>query len=166
MKTLIPAIVLVILYLTFVCYVCLSVQQLPERVASHFDAKGKPDGWMNRGQHVLSTLGFGSGLIIFILITDIVQFILPDKLLSLPNRQYWLAPERRVETKRYIFRQMLWCTSLTVCFLIGLNYSIVHANKRAPVQLYDWPLITTMAFYFVGLFVWILIFSRHFKRID
>jgi hypothetical protein len=144
----------------------LSVQQLPERVASHFNGKGEPDGWMNRGQHVLSTLAFGSGLIFFLVIVSIVPFILPDNLLSLPNRQYWLAPERRDETRRYIFRQLLWMASLTVCFLIGFNFSIVQANKRAPVQLYVWPFITTNAFYFVGLFVWILIFSRHFKRID
>ena len=41
-------------------YVVRTSDQLPERVATHFDARGRADGWMTRGDHARFMVGFAA----------------------------------------------------------------------------------------------------------
>jgi len=78
--------------------IALHYPELPERVASHFDIAGNPNDYMSK-----------SGLVIFYVC--IATFVLglfgampwilrrlPNSLINIPNRDYWLAPERREQT--------------------------------------------------------------------
>jgi len=164
MKTLIPAVVLLMLYLCFICCVILSDAQLPDRIATHFDFHGQPDGWASRSSYMLFIIIFGTGLTLFIVFVGFVLRFVPDKFINLSNREYWLAPERRVETRNYIIRQMLWFTCWWVCFVIGMHFSLIDANNRVPVQLPNWEIYGLLAIFIAGTLVWILIIMRHFKR--
>lgn len=62
----IPLIVPGALYLGFVAYLALSAGALPARVATHFDASGRPNGWMSRSSHVAFTLVFGFAVPLFV----------------------------------------------------------------------------------------------------
>ena len=67
MKTiLIPVIILVVLCIGFLVYVHYSTALLPERVATHFAADGRPNGWMSKDKHFWFMAGFGVGLPLFI----------------------------------------------------------------------------------------------------
>ena len=60
MKTLrAPALVLGLLYLCFFGYLAVSSSQLPKRVATHVDARGRPNGWMSRAAHLRFMIVFG-----------------------------------------------------------------------------------------------------------
>jgi len=100
-----PAFLLVLLYSCFFAHLAASSSHLPERVATHFDARGRPDGWMSRTEHLRFMAWFGLAFPLFVPVIVYVIRFLPDRLLNLPNRDYWLAPGRRTETMAYLFRR-------------------------------------------------------------
>ena len=70
----------------------------PARVPSHFDAAGRPNAWSTRDE--LFTVQVGVTLLaaaVFIGIPALLKSA-PAGLINLPNKRYWLAPERREET--------------------------------------------------------------------
>jgi hypothetical protein len=72
--------------------------QLPDRVASHFDLNDHVNGWMDRTPFLVITallpvLMAGLFLGLSLLIARI-----PDALINLPHKDYWLAPSRRAES--------------------------------------------------------------------
>jgi uncharacterized membrane protein len=164
MKTLIPAVVLLMLYLCFICCVIISDAQLPDRMAAHFDINGQPDGWESRSSYISFIISFGTGLTLFIVFMGFMVRLAPKQMFSLPNREYWLAPERRADTMAYIFSQMLWFTCWWICFLIGMHFSVIDANNQVPVQLPCWEVYGLLAIFLAGIPVWALIMMRHFKR--
>jgi uncharacterized membrane protein len=102
--------------------------QLPEHVASHFDASGRPDGWSSRG----AILGMYIGLCLFLALTFWGCIVLvgrvPSTMLNVPNREYWLSGERRAETIRYLQRQLAWFAVGTVLFLAAVMQMVMQAN--------------------------------------
>ena len=76
--------------------------QLPDTVASHFSASGEADGWMSRGGFII----FYAALMVFLYGTFVgtgyLMRVLPDSYINVPNKNYWLAPVRREESKRFL----------------------------------------------------------------
>jgi serine/threonine-protein kinase len=101
---------------------------LPERVASHWDGLGNPNGYMSRDGFVsfylwlmvgLSTLFGGIGALVR---------VTPDDAVNLPNKEYWLAPERREATITTITQQMNAFTIMMNTFMIGIHQLSIMAN--------------------------------------
>lgn len=98
--------------------------QLPERVASHFAANGRPNGWQSKQDFfVIPCLA--------ILVSAFVAFVLPrtlafvpQELINLPNKSYWLAQERRAKTVRVMCAHMAW-------FSCGLLFVLLYAISQA-----------------------------------
>ena len=74
--------------------------QLPERMATHFGPNGQADGWMSKSAFTafflimitfMTALMSGIGTLIR---------VLPPEMINLPNKEYWLAPERRRKRRR------------------------------------------------------------------
>ena len=81
--------------------------QLPGVVASHFDGAGAPNDWSNRNT-------FFAIYLIMIAMLMVVFDLIPKwsgnrgKIrMNIPNRDYWLAPERSAETLTWFRRQMM-----------------------------------------------------------
>jgi uncharacterized membrane protein len=85
--------------------------QLPARVASHFNGRGQADGWMTRGGFVAFWFGISAALTLLLL--TIVSWM-PWRLLNVPNKEYWGDPARQPLARR---RLGLWCA----WFAVGLN---------------------------------------------
>ena len=69
----------------------------------------------------------------------------PDAKLKLPNKEYWLAPERRAETFAYFDSFFAWygCAFLFVeVFAMGLA---MRANFDTPPQLPTGPIVSVIA---------------------
>ena len=66
---------------------------MPPLVASHFDGSGNPNAYMTRSVYTKFILGMSVGLpIAMVALLTVVYSNARD--MKLPNRDYWLAPER------------------------------------------------------------------------
>jgi ABC-type Fe3+ transport system permease subunit len=160
-----PAVVLGLLYLCFLGYLAMASGQLPDRVATHFDGSGQPNGWMSRSSHLWFTLVLG---LAFPLIGAVLLFctrFLPDNLINIPRRDYWLSAERRDDTFAYLFRQSLWFACIGVCFVTAIQFLIVRANLHAPGQLSTPLLFAVTGGFLLALAMWAISTILHFRRV-
>ncbi|MEO8275059.1 MAG: DUF1648 domain-containing protein [Thermoanaerobaculia bacterium] len=124
-------------------------QSLPERVASHFDFQGVADGFIARRALVVLLLAlamFGPS-ILFAVGTFALK--LPDSLINLPNKEYWLAPERRAGSLAFFQRVLDRMTLSLLLLLVLLFEEVVRANRREPPRLDE-------AYFYVGLGAFLL----------
>jgi len=112
--------------------------ELPEVVASHFNAQGVPNGWQTKsaffgvfvGASVLAVLvGLG--------ISRIISWM-PPQLISLPNKQYWVAPEHLAETQVFLNAYFAWlgCAVLLI-IILTFDYAIqsnLHPDNRPDIS--------------------------------
>lgn len=127
----IPAAFLVVAMAIGIALQVLYWPQLPERMATHFDAQGNPNGWMDRQ----SAAGLSVGLVLFLPLFFISISIairwLPTSTINLPHREYWLSAERRDETLRWMTVWMMWFSVAITIFLVAINHLTFIANRDA-----------------------------------
>jgi uncharacterized membrane protein len=156
---------LLIIWLIFAGYVWFSSEQLPERVATHFGARGEPNGWMSREGHLRFMLFFGAALPVFILGLFVFIRRTHGWGLNIPHRDYWLAPERREDTLASIQRDGSWLAGLLIMFLAAIHYSIVAANAQTPAVLPMTQFIGIVGGFLLAMGAWSVVFlGRFFRR--
>lgn len=160
----IPAILLALLYACFLGYWAFSGSQLPERVATHFNGSGQPNGWMSRSANQIFMLVFGFAFPLFIVLLCYATRFLPSGLVNIPHREYWLAPERRQATSGYLVRHSFWFACLAVGFVLGMQCSIVLANRQTPPHLSTALLLAVVGPFLAGTAVWVVVLFRHFRH--
>src|SRR5690554_6551235 len=103
--------------LVLAAWVAVSSQTLPSLVASHFDASGKADGYMPRGVYTafVSILVAGAPLLVALLPYWVIRD--DGTNLNIPNKQYWLAPERRETTLALVRGHGRWLAAVVALFL-------------------------------------------------
>ena len=137
--------------------------RLPEKLATHFDAAGNANGWMNKTgffQFQFALLGF-LGLV-FSLLPQWLSRI-PDACINLPHKAHWLAPERRAASLADLARQMSFLSLLIFALLVIIGELTLRANLLAPPRLGGevWWLLGG---YGVLLVIWIVRLYRRFPR--
>lgn len=105
---------------------------LPPLVASHFAADGRANGWMSREAYAWM-------MALMSLVTPYAVWSaaawLPrrwPRLVNIPFRDYWLAPERREATLARLGRMGLWMGLLSAALIAGIHVEVVLANRRVP----------------------------------
>ena len=85
--------VFILLLLFAVFFVTGTVSELPPTVASHFDAAGQANAFMSRSGYTRFVLCLAIGLpVLVVAVLTAVYSRAAD--MKLPNRDYWLAPQR------------------------------------------------------------------------
>ena len=135
--------------------------ELPARVASHFDGAGRPNGWMTRDGLVLfqcilllalgALFGFAGRLVAET----------PNGLINLPNKNYWLAPERRAESVAFLTGWLRWVGAGTLAFLMVVFQLSVQANLRRG-RLDTPQFFTAMGIFLAGLAIAVVWLYRRF----
>jgi len=126
---------------------------LPESIAVHFGSSGEPNGWSDKTEFVLT---FGATELFIVLLGVASGLLLgktPASLVNIPNREYWLAPERRRETVAFLSNQVVWIEAATLAFLIAIAQLVFKENLGdAPPRLSGdfWYIFAA----FVGATVW------------
>ena len=136
---------------------------LPNRLASHFDAAGIPNGWMDKSQFFIVYA-------VMLVPALIVEFWVPRNLanksagnLRLPNKEYWLAPERRAQTLAYFDSFFAWygCAILFAeVFAMGLA---MRANFDARPQLPSAPIVSLIAGFVLFNVLAVIVMFRRFS---
>jgi uncharacterized membrane protein len=161
---LIPAILLILLYQCFLGFWAWSGSQLPERVATHFNLHGEPNGRMSRSAHQKLMLVVGLAFPLMVVLLSYATRFLPSFLVNIPHRHYWLAPERRSETQKYLVRHSLRLACLMVYLAIGIQFFTVQANKQNPPHLPMSLMWAVVAPFIAGVIIYVLVLIRHFRR--
>jgi uncharacterized membrane protein len=136
---------------------------LPDRLASHFNAAGLPNGWMSKTQFLW--------VYALVLIPALaIEFWVSGKIaskrdaqLNLPNKEYWLAPERRAATFAYFESFCAWygCAFLLViAFAMGLA---MRANFDSPPVLPTAPILMDVVGFFVFNIAAVILMLRRFS---
>jgi uncharacterized membrane protein len=126
-----PLIVFLVLCALCVAQALYYYPQLPDKVASHFGASGQPDSWSTRNFFVafyLMAVGFTASMFLAI---HFGMSKMPASLINLPNKDYWLSPERRQQTSGFMSRQLLWFGCATLLLLLDIFYQSfqVHLGR-------------------------------------
>jgi hypothetical protein len=88
--------------------------------------------------------------------------VTPNGLINLPNKNYWLAPERRAESVAIVTAWLRWIGSGTVAFLMVVFQLSVQANLRR--SRLDTPqFFTAMGIFLAGLAVAVVWLYRRFR---
>jgi uncharacterized membrane protein len=103
---------------------------LPPRMASHFGADGRPNGWMSREGFFGTIAVLGGGTSVLLLLLPLLLAVLPPELINLPNRDYWLAEERRADTIARLGRLMAWLGFATAALIALVLELAIEANLR------------------------------------
>lgn len=138
--------------------------QLPSMVAAHFDAAGRPNGWAPKGVFLtLYALVVALMMGIFLIVPVLVAR-LPISLINLPNKEYWLAPERRRRTWGTIQVYLSVLGNATVAFVLIVFQLVIRANLSPPPLLSPvmWLLLLALLAFAV---IWAVRFIRAFTRL-
>lgn len=102
--------------------------QLPEPMASHFDPSGQPDGWMSRPVFYAIHLGLLSLVSLVPALISRALPRLPDSLIQVPRKAYWLAPERRAASVRFLQEELGWIAVAAGGGLVLVAELVFEAN--------------------------------------
>ena len=125
MDSRLPKLIFVLLVLYAAVHFSNLYPQLPDVVASHFNARGAANGWQTKQ-------AFFSVFIVVSVLPIVVGFgvpriiaAVPAQLINLPNKQYWLAPEHRAETMAFLDAYFAWfACAIFLIIILTFDYAI------------------------------------------
>ncbi len=154
-----PVVVFVLLCLSLAGTAMYYLPVLPERLATHFDAAGRANGWSDHA-------GFLESVAALVLITEAIFFgsgligRIPDRLINLPNKSYWLAHERRDQALAFLRDWLRWFVVLTLAMLTLVIGMALRANLAEPPQLSGYATWLIAAYVVLALAMVLTIFRR------
>jgi hypothetical protein len=144
--------------------IALSAEWLPGRVASHFGANGLANGFVVRDAYLAFMIGLVAGLpaLTGLVVNRLVRR--PDSV-KLPNRDYWLAPDRLNETTEVLTAHVAWLAAGVAAFVLGIHLLVIRANHFSPARLEVLPIVSLMTAFGIALMGWNRTLQRRFQRI-
>jgi uncharacterized membrane protein len=136
---------------------------LPERMAVHFNAAGAADGWGDRrGFFISFGISYGLAAVLFGGMGLIIRGI-PEKWINLPNKAYWLAPERKEQTYDTLTGHSFFLGALTLLLLDGALCLSMMANLGGPHTMPAEILWTMLALYAAAIVGSLIAVFRRFR---
>jgi hypothetical protein len=138
---------------------------LPEVAASHFVGNGAANGFMPRASYVRFMLLFVVVLPLVLVFVPSVSLNNPKAGIRLPNKEYWLAPERQAETIEFLRQHMARFGSILVVFLCYIHWLVVRANTATPPSMpVPWA-IGGIGVFVVCALMWSIALLRRFSNV-
>jgi uncharacterized membrane protein len=144
-----PAWLSVAMVLALGVRVALVWSELPEPFASHFGSGGRPDAFTTKLGFMVAIAIFGGGSVLVVFASPFLLRFMPPHLISLPNRDYWLATdERRHDATDRLAGAMGWVGAATTALLVIATELTLQANLEQ-TNLDEATLLLFLALYFV-----------------
>jgi uncharacterized membrane protein len=136
----------------------------PEQMAAHFNIEGNPDRFVPKTQFFwfqIQTLLIVIGVSIPL---QLLFLFLPVNLINMPNREYWLAPERQTEVREMLsfFGTMLF--SVILLAVHAVFEIAVLANLQRPIVFNAQLMIPVMIGSFVAIGAMLVWLGISFRR--
>jgi serine/threonine-protein kinase len=151
-----PLLLVAFPYLVLFFTLFLTYESLPDPLATHFNGRGIPDDWSNRVNYLLGMAGLAIFFPTLIVGLCFALRYFPDAVINVPNRSYWLAPERRPQVNKHFFEHSIWFAGLAILFVFGLHLSLLDANSHQPPRLSLSLLAVTAGGFLIGTLAWTL----------
>lgn len=140
-----------------------SGSQLPPEVASHFNGSGHADATMSRGAYLTVMAVLANGV-------PVLTWWLQDRAarlgrINIPHHEFWLAPERRAESLRFMSRHAVAMSLALLVLLVSVHLLVVKAHLAGEGR----PVLDLHAFFAVLLafvafsLLWIAGMFRRFR---
>jgi len=163
-----PASVIVFL----VCIAILAVaaidghQQLPDKIASHFNGSGVANGWMDKLSFTTTMLAAGFGIpALVIAIMYSIRFF-PAKYLNVPCPSYWREPDNYNKACDFLFISSFWFASAFLIWQVFFFRLIVSANQVSPAHLNSGLTILMTVPLLVFTLAWIIAIVLRFLKTE
>jgi hypothetical protein len=161
-----PLAALAICYAFFFGCLFATLGKLPDTVASHFDAAGRANGWMARGSYLEFTIGMAIGLPVFMAGITLLS-VRMGRGLNIPNRDYWLAPERRQATLATATQFVIALAAIVVLLVACVHLLVVSANADAAQPRMNFAgTWAVLAGFLAATAAWIWLLRRRFSRLE
>jgi uncharacterized membrane protein len=157
MKTQPKPIMLALLAMPLIAFVHMGIfyGQLPEKMASHFGPNGEADGYMTKSSFALTYVGIMAFVTVIFVGMRALLAKLPSDTINLPNREYWLASERKEATLLKFAEQMNQFGVAACVYLAAVMHLVIQANISGSHQLGGLFLVYLMLFLaFTAFWVW------------
>lgn len=138
--------------------------ELPNVMAVHFGVSGAPDSWQPKSSF------FGLFCLVYAIFAGLYwtmpQLImsLPPGLINLPNKAYWLAPERRAITAHLVADQLAWFGAAQILFVIAVCQLAINANLPGSTGVLSRAIWWVVAIFLAFAALWTIRFYRTFCR--
>jgi uncharacterized membrane protein len=158
-----PLVLVVVAIGLSVAEVAYRYPQLPDRVATHFNAAGQADGWTSKRQ--FTTLWFaGMGMLGFTFaMVCVIVSVIPASTINVPHKDYWLSPEHAPQTRRMIVERVLWFTAALMLFMAYVAHATLEVNLKRADQLTIW---TPLGIFFAFTLLWSGELIWRFQRVQ
>ena len=135
----------------------------PARVPSHFDFAGHANAWASRDEFFM--LQIGVTVLIAALFVGIPRLLkaTPTSLINLPNKRYWLAPERREETMERLASSFdVFASATVLLLLVVFELTSLASRGRNLATKYFLPALVAYLVFTAG---WTVALIRTFARV-
>ena len=137
--------------------------QLPPEVPKHFGASGIPTAWTSKTTYLWIQMG-ATGIMV-VTFPGLAWLIpkMPDSMINVTHKEYWLAAERRAATRSYIGAQLLSFGSLTLLFLLAVFHqgNSVSLGRTQHMEY----LGVSLSIYLILTAVWCVLMYARFRQI-
>jgi hypothetical protein len=106
-------------------------------------------------------------------VSFLVEFFVPRSLaktpasrMNLPNKEYWLAPNRRDKTIGYLQKHFAWYGCAFLALEVCAMEMAIRANMRAEPALPLGQALTLVGAFLAFNVIWMAQIFRHFSRIE
>ena len=130
-----PKILLLASVLLSIAYVIYLYPQLPQKVASHFSNSGYADAYSSKLSASIFQIGIIVILSLFFFLLSKYLYKIPEALINLPYKRYWLAPKRKMGSLKIISDELLRIIALTNLLLISIFQLMASANINGTFKL-------------------------------
>lgn len=108
-----------------------SYAKLPERMATHFNGSGRPDGWSNRDSFYLTFYAILLGLNLMLYVMSRFMHRIPPSMVNMPNKQYWFATEERKKVAMDKTRDLLFIVLLMMNVYFAILFEAIARTNTS-----------------------------------
>jgi len=103
---------------------------LPDSIATHFNADGEATSWMTRDQFAKFHCGFVVFMSLIFPACGWLLTLVPHKYVNVPNKEYWMAPERAKQTITGMRWDFAWMGIAVGSGIIYVDNMVMDAALR------------------------------------
>jgi hypothetical protein len=158
------AILIVALALGAAVFVGVTSERLPEVAATRFGAGGDPVAFMTRDTHRIFMIWLAAAVPLLVAFLPQVIGTRWPRLLNIPNRDYWIAAERRADTLASVASRTTLLAAVMILFLCFTHWLLLEANATPARRLAGGPFLAALAAFVAFMIGWIVAFRARFRR--